>query len=79
LECLIFIVGAYLYYSATIKKNKTGEITFWSLLVFLLVIYFANIFGPPPPSEDSLGYVGLSQWILIGWGYRIDRNRNARE
>jgi hypothetical protein len=75
LELFIFALGIFLYYSSTTAKNKTGEISFWSLIVFLLIIYFMNVFGPPPPQVEAIGYLGLSQWLLIAWGYWIDRNR----
>jgi len=36
-----------------------------------------NVFGPPPESAEAIGYVGLSQWLLIALGYWIDRNRKS--
>lgn len=74
-EGFIFLGGIYLYYSSSVAKNRTGEISFWSLVIFLSVVYLLNIFGPRPPEEDAIGYIGLSQWLIIAWGYWIDRNR----
>ncbi|HSP86780.1 MAG TPA: metal-dependent hydrolase [Ignavibacteriaceae bacterium] len=76
-EGLIFISGSYLYIKATKAVNKKGNATLWSLLIFLVVVYIMNIFGPPPDSAEAIGYVGLSQWLLIAWGYWIDRNRTS--
>ena len=76
IEGIIFIAGVYLYIAITKAKNKVGAYSLWSLLIFLAVIYLSNLFGPPPNSVDSLGYVGLAQWLLIAWAYWIDRNRN---
>ncbi len=78
LELLIFIIGIYFYYSTTKSKNKTGEISLWLLIAFLLISYFMNIFGPPPPEVEAIGYMGLLQWLIIAWGYWIDRNRTSR-
>ena len=78
LEALIFIAGIYLYLSATKTKNRTGTIAFWVMVVFLSVIYVMNIFGPPPPSVEAIGYAGLLQWLFIPWAYWIDRNRVTR-
>ena len=78
-EGFIFALGSYLYIKATSSKNRKGEITLWSLLIFLIVIYLMNIFGSPPPSEQAIAYVGMFQWIIIGWGYWIDRNRKIME
>lgn len=74
-EGLIFILGTFLYFRSTEAKNKTGKVALWSLVIFLVVVYILNVFGPPPESADVIGYVALSQWILIAWGYWIDRNR----
>jgi len=78
-EGFIFLGGIYLYYSSSFAKNRTGEISFWLLVIFLLIIYLMNIFGPPPPEEDAIGYVGLSQWLIIAWAYWIGRNRTTKE
>ncbi|MDO8550274.1 MAG: metal-dependent hydrolase [Ignavibacteria bacterium] len=76
-EGLIFIFGSYLYIKATKAENKRGTFALWSLLIFLVVIYVMNIIGPPPESAEAIGYAGLSQWLLIAWGYWIDRNRKS--
>jgi len=75
-EGLIFILGSYLYIKSTKAENKKGIYTLWGLLIFLIIIYIINIIGPPPESAEAIGYVGLSQWLLIAWGYWIDRNRS---
>jgi len=77
IEGLIFIGGSYFYITATKAKDGKGKIILWSLLIFLIVVYFLNVFGPPPSSLEPIKYVGLFQWLLIAWGYWVDRNRNA--
>ena len=77
IEIAIFAAGAYLYLRVTRANNKTGNIAAWSLLVFLFIVYLMNVFGPPPPSEEPIGYMGLAMWLLVAWGYWIDKNRSA--
>ena len=69
IESLICIAGVYLYIAVTKAKNKTGNYSLWTLIIFLIIVYLLNLFGPPPISVDTLGYVGLIQWLLIAWGY----------
>jgi hypothetical protein len=76
-EVLIFAAGCYLYLTSTKAKNKIGNWALIALILFLIVIYFMNVFGDPPPNAEAIGYVGLSQWILIAWGYWTDRNRTS--
>lgn len=77
LEFIIFGGGVYLYISSTSPNNKKGTYALWSLIIFLAVIHLVNIFSPPPPSEEAIGYAGLLQWLFIPWAYWIDRNRVA--
>lgn len=74
-ETVLFIAGILIYNRLTMGKNKTGQWTLWSLVFFLVVIHFMNVFGPPPPSVDMVAWAGLSQWLLVAWGYWIDNNR----
>jgi hypothetical protein len=74
-EGLIFVIGAYLYIASTKAKNKRGYIVLWTLLFFLSLTYVMDIIGPPPPSITALTISGFSQWLIIAWGYWIDRNR----
>jgi len=46
-------------------------------VVFLLGIHAGNLFGPPPPSTEAIAWLGHAQWLLVLWGYWIDRHRQA--
>ncbi|MGD9487331.1 MAG: metal-dependent hydrolase [Calditrichaceae bacterium] len=76
-EGLIFSAGVYFYLKTTKAENKKGVIGFWSLIVFLVLVYFMNVFGPPPETAEPIAVLGLSQWILVAWTYWIDKNRKV--
>jgi len=75
IEGVIFIGGAVIYLRTTRASNKVGSYGTWGLMAFLAIVYLMNLFGPPPSSASAIGIVGLSQWLLVAWGYWIDRNR----
>ena len=75
LEGLVFTVGLYLYLKSTKAKNKTGALALLGLVVFLVAIYISNLLGPPPLSAEAIGIVGNAQWLIVLWGYWIDKNR----
>ena len=75
IELLIFAAGIYLYMRMTKPKNKKGIYALWGLIIFLLLIFVSNLLGPPPPSVEAIAIMGNLQWLIVIWGYWIDRNR----
>jgi hypothetical protein len=78
-ELAVFAVGFWLYVRTTRAADRTGTIALWSLVGLLLALYAANILGPPPPSVSAIAWIGQAQWLLVAWGYWIDRHRHARQ
>lgn len=76
LELSIFVLGVWLYLRTTRAIDATGRWAFRSLVAFLAGIHFANAFGAPPPSVTALAWVGQAQWLLVTWGYWVDRHRS---
>ena len=79
IEVIMFVGGALLYIRATHAKNLTGAISLWAFMVFMLVIYFLSASGHPPDSLHSIAILGLTQLLLVAWGYWIDANREPAE
>ena len=77
IEVPLFALGIWLYARSTKAINRSGRWGFWGLVMFLLLIYAANLFGEPPPSTEAIAWVGQLQWILVLWGYWIDRQRRT--
>ncbi len=77
-ETLIFAAGVFLYVKVTRAKNRAGTLGLWGLLIFLVLAYIMNIFGPPPEAAEPIAMVGLLQWLLVLWAYWVDRNRHPR-
>lgn len=78
-ELAIFAIGVGFYLRATRAADRVGSIALWALVGFLLVVYFGNLFGTPPPSVTALAWVGQAQWLLVIWAYWIDRHRRVVE
>jgi membrane-bound metal-dependent hydrolase YbcI (DUF457 family) len=77
-EGLLFLTGVIVYTRITTPRNRTGTWSFWVLVIFLTVIWAANIFSPPPPSGKAVASLALLVWLFIPWGYWIDRHRVLR-
>lgn len=77
-EVAMFLAGLWLYLRLTTAKDRAGSVALWSLVLFLGVVYAANVFSPPPPSTKAIGWAGLAQWLFVPWGYWIDRHRRVR-
>jgi hypothetical protein len=76
-ECALFALGVWLYARTTRPNDRTGRWALWSLVAFLLAVYAANLFGPPPENATLIAWVGHAQWLLVLWGYWIDRHRSV--
>ncbi len=77
-ELSIFAVGLAVYVAATTPRDRIGSWSLWALVGFLLAVYLVNLFGPPPPSVKAIGWAGEAMWLLVVWGYWIDRHRRPR-
>jgi hypothetical protein len=76
-ELGLMAVGTALYLASTDARTRTGLLAFWSLIVFLVGVWIANLFGPPPPDVTTLAFSALALWLLIPWAYWIDRTRSV--
>jgi len=76
-EAVMFALGLYLYRANTEPVDKVGSGALVGFAIVLVALYAASLFGPPPPDQRTIAYVGQAQWLLVGWGYWIDRHRVA--
>ncbi len=78
IELSLFALGVWLYLRSTVATDNKGKWGLVVLVIFLLLVYLANIFGSPPPSSEAIAWVGQSQWLMVLWGYWLDRHRRSR-
>jgi hypothetical protein len=77
-ECALYAVGLWLYVRATRARDRIGRWAFGSLAVALVLIYFGNLAGPPPPSVMAIAVIGLVGGALIlVWAWWADRHREV--
>ena len=78
-EGAIFVAAVALYARGTEPRDRTGTFALWGLVAFLVLVYAANLAGPPPPSVTAIAWAGHAMWLLVAWGYWVDRHRRRRE
>lgn len=80
-ELGLFGLGLWLYLRARGPRSRAARLGFAALVGFLLLVYFANVFGPKPvPGTPAVAIAGpaLAMWILVFWAAAVDRPlRNA--
>jgi hypothetical protein len=74
-EFVLFGAGLAVYVRATSARDRIGSIGLWTLVAFLLIIYLAAAFGPPPPSATAVAWSAQALWLLVVWGYWVDNHR----
>ena len=77
LELLLFAIGVWIYIRQTRALDKIGIYGLWGIVIFLVTIYFANIFGPTPPSVLAVAWSAQALWLLVVAGFWVDRHRVA--
>jgi hypothetical protein len=75
LEVGLYAGGLALYVTATRARDRAGAWSLWTLVVLLAAIWISSLFAPPPPSVTAVAVSGLAMWLMIPWGYWIDRHR----
>ena len=77
-ELGLFAIGVALYLATTRPLDRTGRWGLAGLVALLLGIYGGAIFGPPPPSDTAVAWIGLAGWLLPALGVWVDRHRAPR-
>lgn len=76
LELAMYAIGIWIYARATKPRDRIGRWAFWALAVFLVLVYFGNIFNAPPPSITALWIAALiGAALLTLWAWWADRHR----
>lgn len=77
-ESGIFIAGILMYMKTTTSNDRTGKFAMWGLILFLFIMYFMNLLGPPPPNEKFIAIGANAAWLLILWAWWGDRHRTIK-
>lgn len=74
-EAALFALGIWFYVRATKPVDSVGVWGLWGLVLFFSAISIGNFFGAPPPSAQAVAWVGELQWLMVLWGYWVDKHR----
>ena len=77
-ELLMLVGGIVLYVATTRPIDRIGTFAFQGLILFLLAINIGNMYGPAPPSVAAVAWSAQALWLVVAWGYWIDRHRITR-
>lgn len=76
-ETAMFVVGVWLYTSMTKPRDAIGRWGFTLFIIFLVIVYEVNAFGPPPPSSTAVAVATLFVWLIPLWAGWADEHREV--
>ncbi len=74
-EGALFVLAVAVYTRSTVAKDGVGRHALYSLIGVLVLIWIINMLSPPPPNETAVAYSALLLWLIVPWGYWIERHR----
>ena len=74
-ELLLLGGGTAVYLRSTRARDRVGSIGFGALLALLVAIYAGSLFGPLPPSAEAVAWSAQALWLLVLFGWWVDRHR----
>jgi hypothetical protein len=77
-EGTLFAFGVVTYLRSTEPAGRAGQVALGSLVGFLVIVYLASAFGPPPPSSAAVAWSAQALWLLVAWAWWADRHRRPR-
>ena len=77
IEITLFAAGTAIYVIVTRARDRIGSVGLWALIALLSAIYFAAIFGPPPPNAAAVAMAGHLSWLFVAWAYWVDKHRTS--
>jgi hypothetical protein len=78
IESALFLIGVAIYVSVTRERDRIGKIGLLAMIAVLGAIYFAALYGPPPPNSQAVAMAGHLSWLFVLWAYWVDRHRGPR-
>jgi hypothetical protein len=79
IELAMFVVGFAMYKRVTHAKIPFGRFGIWFLFLLLIVLQFANFFGPPPPNIHAVAVAGNLQWLFVIFAFFVDKHRRLTD
>jgi hypothetical protein len=76
-EGALFVAGVSLYSTFSRAKNHVGRWAFIAYVVTLALLYLASVFGPPPPSWQTIAWTNLTATLFGLWAARFDWHRDV--
>ena len=76
-ELILFAAGVATYLRSTRARDGAGAWGLAGMIAFMLLIYAAALFGPPPPSASAVAWGDMGQWLVVALAAWVDNHRRT--
>ncbi len=75
-ELTMFAAGIWVYTRSTRPRDRVGRWSLLTLVIFLVVVYLANLAGGAPPSVPAIYWAAIvGSVVILMWSWWTDRHR----
>jgi membrane-bound metal-dependent hydrolase YbcI (DUF457 family) len=78
IEAAMFAIGVAIYVKTTRPASRANSWLLGGLVVTLVGMYLAAVFGPPPPNVTAIVVSDVAAALFLAWGAWVDKKRNIR-
>lgn len=75
IEVGIFAAGLWIYPGMTRAQDAIGRYAFLALIPLVFSFWVSSLFAGAPPDTRSLAWGAASMWIMVPWGWCIEKHR----
>ena len=78
IELKLYACAVLVYVKTTRARTRAGWMALLALVAFQVLIYAANVLGPPPAAVEPIIWLSFAAWLFPLWAAWVDHRQENR-